>query len=144
MTQDKIESTGGIEDLTMLNQDQKAENTPQKTSLSAVDNATKGEATPGPWEASQYGFSDEQKLEETHVIAEKDEVNDDFRIADCYGPDHKINAHLIAASPELLKACREFVFLEKTNMTKKQVRLRIEIARAAIAKATAINNNQTR
>ena len=45
------------------------------------------------------------------------------------------NADLIAASPELLEACKEFVFLEKTNMTKKQVRLRIDIARIAIAKA---------
>ena len=29
--------------------------------------------------------------------------------------------------PALLEACRETVFLEKTNMTKKQVQLRIDI-----------------
>lgn len=37
--------------------------------------------------------------------------------------------------PNLLKACEEFVFLEKTNMTKKQVQLRIDIAKLAIANA---------
>jgi len=114
--------------------------------------------TPGPWEVSQYGFSDEQRLEETHVIAEKDEVNDDFRIADCYGPDHKINAALIAAAPELLEALHNSLrCFERDDTTMNQedrrsglgVRVFItykeaERCRAAIAKATALNNPQTR
>jgi len=34
---------------------------------------------------------------------------------------------------ELLNICKEFVFLEKTNMTKKQVQLRIDRAKDTIA-----------
>ena len=41
------------------------------------------------------------------------------------------NAHY-----DLLEACKDFVHLEKTNMTKKQVQLYIDRAKAAIAKAT--------
>ncbi len=36
---------------------------------------------------------------------------------------------------DLLEACENFVFLEKTNMTKKQVQLRIDIAKDVIKKA---------
>lgn len=47
----------------------------------------------------------------------------------------KANACLIATAPELLEMCKEFVFLEKTNMTKKQTQLRIDMAKDVIAKA---------
>ncbi len=36
--------------------------------------------------------------------------------------------------PALLATCKDFIFLEKTNMTKKQVQLRIDIAKGVIAK----------
>jgi len=35
----------------------------------------------------------------------------------------------------LLAACEDFIFLEKTNMTKKQVRLRIDIVKQVIEQA---------
>lgn len=38
---------------------------------------------------------------------------------------------------KLLDVCEQFVFLKKTNMTKKQVRLHCDIAEAAIAAAKA-------
>lgn len=53
-------------------------------------------------------------------------------------PEAADNAALIAAAPKLLAACRDMVFLENTNMTKKQVRLRIDIAKAAIESAENI------
>ncbi len=37
---------------------------------------------------------------------------------------------------DLLEACKDFVFLEKTNMTKKQVQLQIDRAKDVIAQAT--------
>ena len=43
-----------------------------------------------------------------------------------------VQCDLCKAAPKLLAACRDFAFLEKTNMTKKQVQLRIEIAKEAI------------
>ena len=39
------------------------------------------------------------------------------------------NARLIAVAPKLLELIKDFIFLENTNMTKKQVKLRIEIAK---------------
>lgn len=58
-------------------------------------------------------------------------INDGFQFME----EAEANAKLIAAAPDLLAACKDFVFLEKTNMTKKQVKLRIELAKQAIAKA---------
>ena len=49
---------------------------------------------------------------------------------------HCKRCQLERAAPGLLAACKDFVFLEKTNMTKKQVQLQIDRAKDVIAQAT--------
>ena len=81
----------------MLNQERKAESTPQGTSSSAADPATsgKGSWTPGPWRVNRH------RIEYGPIIA-----GDGFCVAMVLRdpPEHGANARLIAAAPELLAA----------------------------------------
>lgn len=55
--------------------------------------------TPGPWVAD---------VDELGAIVEASERNDERAVAVCRGPDKAANAHLIAAAPDLLAACKRF------------------------------------
>ena len=90
--------------------------------------------TPGPWKARTAITDQGQPL----VILPHDGNLVIARMCINKGETKmEANARLIAAAPELLKACKEFVFLEKTNMPKKQVKLRIERTKQIINKAEA-------
>ena len=75
-----------------------------------MKNDTKQAHTPGPWcvdEGNGPGYN---------VYVVKDQANDADPYCDmtieCHGEGHetnKANARLIAAAPELLEACKEFV-----------------------------------
>ena len=101
------------EDLTMLNQDHKEENMKEKTSSSVVGAVTnlKDKATPGPWEIKGPSSGKLKGMDDggdyaiiaanqiiAEIICRTDET--------VYQPAHA-NARLIAASPNLLEACRE-------------------------------------
>ena len=57
---------------------------------------------------------------------------------------HIVKTNLLAAAPDLLEMCKEFVFLEKTTMSKKIVKLRIAMAKDVIAKAESEGKNEHR
>lgn len=77
-----------------------------------------GQPTTGPWRIS-HSWDDE-----TIIASEED------WIAECDGRNHKANARLIAAAPDLLEALRPMV-----NGTYYITGKDVERARAAIAKA---------
>ena len=83
--------------------------------------------TPGPWHIQRYRNRHNIHIETTGFIGTK--------IARIEQREEQLaNAQAIAALPELVEALEGFVFLERTNMTKKQVQLRIDIAKQALAK----------
>ena len=97
--------------------------------------------TPGPWwlgrDQSHFGSL-------TSIIGGSDSTGGIRSVAEVGGPDideAEANARLIAAAPDLLTACREFVrFAELPNVVDRGDYIRyqakaIGAARAAIAKA---------
>ena len=90
--------------------------------------------TPGPWETDDIKSCDGHRYvlagnhEEAQVIAR-------ITLRTFVGPtqsESEANARLIAAAPELLESLRLFVGENKTHTEGE----RMEVARAAIAKAT--------
>ena len=93
--------------------------------------------TPAPWKVmpAQKG-----KLGGIEVTTDKPWLIRDLICMMPHGPEQaqaEANARLIAAAPELLEALREIVKAHDINMGKSAVQLRIDLAREAIAKATA-------
>lgn len=61
------------------------------------------------------------------------------RREDIDAEEMEANARLIAAAPAMYEALKAVAFLEKTNMTKDQMRTAIHNAKAAIAQAERKN-----
>lgn len=87
--------------------------------------------TPGPWKARIYPYGDH------HQVSNK---SGQMFIADVLKLDAdeqtEANAKLIAAAPDLLEALKDIIHANDTGMGKSAVRLRIDIAREVIKKAT--------
>lgn len=91
--------------------------------------------TPGPWRVTEYT---DPKLADRRMIHGP---GDNWFLADVYGAGGSYNvdanARLIAAAPEMLEALREIAEISRGLRFATGLKIG-ELARAAIAKATAI------
>lgn len=81
--------------------------------------------TPGPWVNNQGRI--ESDLEHGWV-------NDGWCLAECHGPQAEINAHLIAAAPELYEALDDLMDWDSSLSVCERAK-RVKAAKAALAKA---------
>lgn len=88
--------------------------------------------TPGPWVAYDRGIGWE--VQHNHPSGEERPVNDEFR--DTFT---EADAHLIAAAPELLDACK-FAFAAMNSESGRERAKNVLVA--AIAKATTSSGDQ--
>jgi hypothetical protein len=108
-------------------------NTTTRNTASAIDAQT--QHTPGPWELAERSGRSDSRL----AAVLNDAESDAYIIISASDPDEEsANARLIAAAPELLDALRQVVIeaTESPNSDANRLELILELARAAIAKAT--------
>ena len=70
------------------------------------------EHTPGKWKVKEYGGL--TFIKPVNYTKNMEERNG-FGICEMLGPDHKANALLIAAAPELLEVCEAVMLWAKTG-----------------------------
>lgn len=90
---------------------------------------SKPKFTPGPWVNNQGLIESE---------LEHGWVNDGWRIAECFGPQAEINAHLIAAAPELYEACEAVIRYQKLAESDANTGLLMSYAEAYIKAEAAL------
>jgi hypothetical protein len=94
-----------------------------------------GKHTPGPWhwDGRQAGYGSLVSESGAEVLADID-----YEGLNLHGDDKEADACLIAASPDLLEACRKLVEAEDANSPLDRNMMKddaVILARAAIAKA---------
>jgi len=112
-------------------QEQNTTSTTSTTSTTFITSiTTETQHTPGPWMHKATA-----SLGPQYAVYPEDSTTG---AVICIVYDHgntEANARLIAAAPELLEALRDIVRAHDVKMGKGAVKLRIELARVAIAKA---------
>lgn len=89
--------------------------------------------TKGPWIHSKHGFN-VLTADEMHSICAVHAPNPGYT-SEKDVQEHLANARLIAAAPDLLEALRDLIQAHTVQMGPKAVKLRVELAEAAIRKA---------